>query len=85
MKSAVEYANNKITNIIYQKKVEKLENIIVNIKKESIPKESIKNKIKELITEGNYRTADNPEGRVHFVKKSIDYKIEVLQELLEDN
>lgn len=44
--------------------------------------DKIKAKISELIKEGNYRTADNPNGRVHF-QKITDYQIEVLQSLLE--
>ena len=45
--------------------------------------DKIKAKIEELIKEGNYRTADNPNGRVHFQKEITDYQIEVLQSLLE--
>lgn len=45
--------------------------------------DKIKAKIEELIKEGNYRTADNPNGRVHFQKEFTDYQIEVLQSLLE--
>ena len=45
--------------------------------------DKIKAKIAELIKEGNYRTADNPNGRVHFQKEITDYQIEVLQSLLE--
>ena len=47
------------------------------------PNYKIKAKIEELIKEGNYRTADNPNGRVHFQKEITDYQIEVLQSLLE--
>ena len=46
-------------------------------------KDKIKAKIEELIKEGNYRTVDNPNGRVHFQKEITDYQIEVLQSLLE--
>lgn len=45
--------------------------------------DKIKAKIEELIKEGNYRTADNPNGRVHFQKEITYYQIEVLQSLLE--
>ena len=48
-----------------------------------ISKDKIKAKIEEVIKEGNYRTADNPNGRVHFQKEITDYQIEVLQSLLE--
>lgn len=48
-----------------------------------VSKAKIKAKIEELIKEGNYRTADNPNGRVHFQKEVTDYQIAVLQSLLE--
>ena len=51
--------------------------------KNSVSKDKIKAKIEELIKEGNYRTVDNPNGRVHFQKEITDYQIEVLQSLLE--
>ena len=44
----------------------------------------IKEKIEELVKEGNYRMKDNPIGRVHFMKEITDYKIEILQELLDE-
>ena len=48
-----------------------------------ISKQKIKDKIEELKKEGDYRTADNPYGRIHFTKEPCDYKIQVLKELLE--
>jgi hypothetical protein len=59
---------------------------LVDIIRTEISKEwedKIKAKIEELIKEGNYRTADNPNGRIHFQKEITDYQIEVLQSLLE--
>ena len=40
---------------------------------------------KELKKEGDYRTADNPYGRIHFMEEPCDYKIQVLKELLEES
>lgn len=48
-----------------------------------VSKKKIKDKIEELKKEGDYRTADNPYGRIHFTKEPCDYKIQVLKELLE--
>ena len=52
--------------------------------KNSIPKKKIEDKIQELIKIGNYRTENNPDGRIHFREEPCDYQIQVLQELLED-
>jgi hypothetical protein len=51
---------------------------------DSIPKLKVKEKIEEKIKEGNYRTIDNPSGRIHFQKEITDYQIQVLQELLKE-
>ena len=48
-----------------------------------IPKQVVKDKIEELMIQGNYKTFYNPNGRTHFLKEESDCKIEVLQELLE--
>ena len=50
---------------------------------ESIPVSLVEEKIKELNEEGNYKTLENPDGRVHFQAEPCDYKIQVLQDLLE--
>lgn len=50
---------------------------------DSIPVSLVEEKIKELKEEGNYKTLENPDGRVHFQAEPCDYKIQVLQELLE--
>lgn len=55
-----------------------------NIEKDFIPVQKVKDKIEELKKEGNYRTIDNPYGRVHFMTEGCDYKIQVLQELIEE-
>lgn len=50
-----------------------------------IPIQKIKDKIEELKKEGDYRTVDNPCGRIHFMPELCDYKIQVLKELLEES
>ena len=75
---------------------EKLENQIADLKyfnrqkireieQNSIPKEVIEDKIDELKSQGNYRTFNNPNGRIHFLKEETDYKIEALKELLQES
>ncbi len=59
------------------------EDLLNDIKSNYIPTQKIKDKIEELKKEGDYRTADNPYGRIHFMKEPCDYKIQVLKELLE--
>ena len=54
------------------------------IKLNYIPKSKIKKKIEELKQEGNYKTIENPNGRVHFQLEPCDYKIQVLEELLQE-
>lgn len=55
------------------------------IKENYIPVQKVKDKIEELKKEGDYRTADNPYGRIHFMEEPCDYKIQVLKELLEES
>lgn len=55
------------------------------IQNNSIPKQKIKDKIDELIIQGNYKTFYNPNGRTHFLKEEADYKIEVLEEILQES
>ena len=50
---------------------------------DSIPISLVEKKIEELKQEGNYKTLENPDGRVHFQAEPWDYKIQVLEELLE--
>lgn len=47
-------------------------------------KDKIKEKIEKLFKEADFRTTDNPSGRIHFHKEPCDYQIEILQELLEE-
>lgn len=49
-----------------------------------IPKSKVEEKIEELKQEGNYKTIENPNGRVHFQLEPCDYKIQVLEELLQE-
>ena len=53
------------------------------IKLNFIPVYLVEEKIEELKQEGNYKTLENPDGRVHFQAEPCDYKIQVLEELLE--
>lgn len=54
-----------------------------NLIKNSIPKDTIEDKIEKLIKQADYRTNNNPNGRIHFLKEKCDYQIEILEELLE--
>lgn len=60
-------------------------NQLAFIKKNFIPKQKIKDKIEELIIQGNYKTFYNQNSRTHFLKEESDYKIEILQELLQES
>lgn len=78
--------NEELKEIIARKngEIQNLEaDLFENASNYVIPKQRIKDKIEALKQEGNYRSIDNPYGRVHFVHEECDYKIEVLQELLE--
>lgn len=54
------------------------------VEKNYIHKDVIRNKIKELLKRANFRTPENPKGRVHIVPEPEDYQIMILNELLED-
>ena len=58
---------------------------ILELKQNGIPKQVIEDKIEELRIRGNYKTFDNPDGRIHFLKEETDYKIEALKELLQES
>lgn len=81
----LEFQNKQIENYAEElKKYNKtVSDRIVEYKKNSIPKQVVKDKIEELMIQGNYKTFYNPNGRTHFLKEESDCKIEVLQELLE--
>ena len=52
--------------------------------KDYISKSKIEDKVKELEKEADYRTEDNPTGRVHFMAVPVDYQIAILKSLLEE-
>ncbi len=78
-----EKLKNKLLDTLEGQKVIK-EETPQYIKENYISKQKVKDKIEELKKEGNYRTIDNPYGRVHFMAEGCDYKIQVLQELIEE-
>ena len=51
---------------------------------DSIPISLVEKKMEELKQQGNYKTLENPDGRVHFQAEPCDYKIQILQELIEE-
>lgn len=53
------------------------------VEKNFIHKDVIRNKIQELLKQANFRTPENPQGRVHFVPEPEDYQIMILNEILE--
>ena len=61
---------------------EAVETVLHYIKEESIPRAVVEEKIEEIVKEANFRTTDNPKGRVHFVPEPEDYQIMILQEIL---
>lgn len=74
------------------KKAHKIsENVTINVMnksledftKEYIPVSLVLEIIQELKEEGNYKTIENQNGRVHFQAEPCDYKIQALKELLE--
>lgn len=65
-----------------KKRIEDLLSIEEHRKENYIPVSLVEEKIKELKQEGNYKTLENPDGRVHFQAEPCDYKIQVLEELL---
>jgi hypothetical protein len=71
-------------NIIGRIDAIKIEDLEPVLKPYYIPKSKIKEKIEELKKEADYKSEDNPKGRVHFVPEPCDYQIQVLQELLEE-
>lgn len=77
----------KASNIAKEVNIEDVTDVINESCKEFmsnyIPKQAVKDKIEELMIQGNYKTFYNPNGRTHFLKEESDCKIEVLQELLE--
>lgn len=56
--------------------------IILKELENSISKDKINQLIKELKIEGNYKSINNVNGRVHFLPEKVDYQIEILEKLL---
>lgn len=79
-----EYTNSQIDSYIkiVLNLIDKQQKEISRLQKNSISKDKIREKIKELKEKGNYRDIYNPTGRVHFMKEETDYQIQVLYELL---
>lgn len=75
--------NDKDHDYIFLKDIEAIETVLQELENR-IPRKKIKEKIEELKKEGNYKTDDNLTGRVHFINEPCDYKLQALQELLED-
>lgn len=75
MKSCVEVQNRRITDILHKKEVEHYKKYIGYLKENSILKQKIKEKIKDL----EYNSSLGFEETLEET-----YKIEILQELLED-
>ena len=76
------YAN-ALTQYGKRKLIGYYEQQIKELEENSIPVSLVEEKIEELKQEGNYKTLENPDGRVHFQAEPCDYKIQVLEELLE--
>jgi len=65
-----------------------MENKVISteyVKKNFIEKKKIIDKMRKLEKEANYRSCENPMGRIHFYKEPVDYQILILSELLEEN
>lgn len=75
----IKFTNLEFASVRLLREVQSLQYKLEN----SIPKQVVKDKIEELMIQGNYKTFYNPNGRTHFLKEESDCKIEVLQELLE--
>ena len=74
MRSAVAIQNSRIVDILHKKEVDHLKKYIEYLEENSIPKQKIKNKIKELEnTKGDFAT---------YI--AISERIKILKELLED-
>ena len=79
MKTALEYQNSIITDILHKKEVEHLKKYIKYLKENSIPVQKVKDKIEELKKE--YEIALEENSTKAFILKC---KISALEELLED-
>lgn len=79
MKSALEYQNSRITDILHKKEVDHLKEHIKYLEENSIPVQKVKNKIEELKKE--YEIALEENSTKAFILKC---KISALEEFLED-
>lgn len=79
MKTALEYQNSIITDILHKKEVEHLKKYIKYLKENSIPVQKVKDKIEELKKE--YEIALEENSTKAFILKC---KISALEEFLED-
>lgn len=79
MKTALEYQNSIITEILHKKEVEHLKKYIKYLKENSIPVQKVKDKIEEIKEDKESKYFDR-----FLITRDIDYAIEILEELLED-
>lgn len=79
MKTATEFCNRNIVDILHKKEVDKFKNEIKYMEKNYIPKQKLKDKIEELKKE--YEIALEENSTKAFILKC---KISALEELLED-
>lgn len=79
MKSALEYQNSRITDILHKKEVDHLKEHIKYLEENSIPVQKVKDKIEELKKE--YEIALEENSTKAFILKC---KISALEEFLED-
>lgn len=61
--------------------IEAIDTIVKGLEN-SITKDKINQLIEELKIEGNYKSINNVNGRVHFLPEKVDYQIEILEKLL---
>ena len=80
MKTALEYQNSIITDILHKKEVEHLKKYIKYLKENSIPVQKVKDKIEEL--KKDYEDSKDENGETEYYYP--DYTIRKLEELLED-
>lgn len=82
MKSAIEYQNKRISDVLNKIQVEKFKDYIKYLKENSIPKQKIKDKIKELKNQISIDICIENNVEKHY---ELKYKIQVLKELLQES
>ena len=80
MKTALEYQNSIITDILHKKEVEHLKKYIKYLKENYIPVQKVKDKIEEIKEDYEDSKDENGESEYYYP----DYTIRKLEELLED-